>query len=98
MHVPIEYVIMHLVAIGIFTFHMAVCEIRSHEGKKEELSMNRAYLKFKYAFGFLLALIGVIALSPLMAAVAIAIKAEDGGTVIFKQRRTGAGGKKIQLL
>lgn len=95
LHVRNEYVIMHLVAKGIFTFHTAGCESLSHEGKKEELSMNKAYLKFKYAFGFLLALIGVIALSPLMAAVAIAIKAEDGGPVIFKQKRTGAGGKKF---
>ena len=57
--------------------------------------MNNAYIKFKYAADFLLALIGVVILSPVFIGVAIAIKAEDGGKIIFKQRRTGAGGKKF---
>ncbi len=57
--------------------------------------MNRTYIRIKYAIDFLIALISVIALSPLYAGVAIAIKIEDGGPVIFKQRRTGAGGKKF---
>ncbi len=57
--------------------------------------MNNAYIKFKYAADFFLALIGVVILSPVFIGVAIAIKAEDGGKIIFKQRRTGAGGKKF---
>ena len=57
--------------------------------------MNRTYIRIKYAADFLVALIAVIVFSPLMAGVAIAIKAEDGGSVIFSQRRTGAGGKKF---
>lgn len=57
--------------------------------------MNTAYIKFKYAADFVLALFGVVLLAPLFAAVAIAIKAEDGGKVILTQRRTGVGGKKF---
>lgn len=57
--------------------------------------MNRTYLRIKYAIDFVIALVGVIVLAPLFAGVAIAIKAEDGGPVIFRQRRTGAGGKKF---
>ena len=57
--------------------------------------MNRTYIRIKYAADFLVALIAVIVFSPLMAGVAIAIKAEDGGSVIFSQRRPGAGGKKF---
>lgn len=57
--------------------------------------MNRVYIRFKYAMDWLAALIAVIAASPLLLGVAIAIKAEDGGPVIFKQSRTGAGGRKF---
>ncbi len=57
--------------------------------------MNKFYIGVKYSADFLIALILVVALSPLMLGIAIAIKAEDGGVVIFKQRRTGAGGKKF---
>ena len=57
--------------------------------------MNRVYIKFKYALDFFLAAAGLILFSPLLLGVAIAIKAEDGGTVIFRQTRTGVGGKKF---
>lgn len=57
--------------------------------------MNRAYIKIKYVLDFLLAAAGIILFSPLMLGVAIAIKAEDGGSVIFRQTRTGVGGKKF---
>ena len=60
--------------------------------------MNRAYIRFKYAADFVVALIALVLCSPLFLAVSVAIKAEDGGKVIFAQRRTGIGGKKIQLL
>ena len=57
--------------------------------------MHRGYRIFKYSFDFCAALLGVIVLSPLLLLVAIAIKAEDGGEIIFRQKRTGAGGKKF---
>ena len=57
--------------------------------------MNRAYIRFKYACDFVIALVAVTVLSPLLRCVAIAIKTEDGGKIIFAQRRTGVGGKKF---
>lgn len=57
--------------------------------------MNKAYIRFKYACDFVIALIAVTVLSPLLLCVAIAIKTEDGGKIIFAQRRTGVGGKKF---
>ena len=57
--------------------------------------MNKAYIRFKYTVDFLIALIALVAVSPIMIAVAIAIKAEDGGKVMFKQLRTGKQGKKF---
>ena len=57
--------------------------------------MNRAYIRFKYACDFVIALVAVTVLSPLLLCVAIAIKTEDGGKIIFAQRRTGVGGKKF---
>ena len=58
-------------------------------------AMHRGYLFFKYSFDFCAALLAVILLSPLLLLVAIAIKAEDGGEIIFRQKRTGRGGKKF---
>ena len=57
--------------------------------------MNRAYIRFKKACDFVIALVAVTVLSPLLRCVAIAIKTEDGGKIIFAQRRTGVGGKKF---
>lgn len=57
--------------------------------------MIRFYLKVKYILDFILALIGIIVTSPVMAIVAIAIKAEDGGHVLLKQQRTGKFGRKF---
>lgn len=57
--------------------------------------MNRVYIKIKYVLGFFIALGALVALTPLFIGVAIAIKTEDGGKVIFRQSRTGAGGKKF---
>ena len=57
--------------------------------------MNRVYIRFKYAMVFVMALVALVAVSPLLLGVAIAIKAEDGGKVIFKQLRTGKQGKKF---
>ena len=57
--------------------------------------MNRTYIRLKYTVDFFIALVALIAASPILIAVAIAIKAEDGGQVIFKQLRTGKQGKKF---
>ena len=57
--------------------------------------MVKIYLKTKYAFDFVIALLGIVIVSPLLAVVAIAIKAEDGGNVLIRQSRTGLHGRKF---
>lgn len=51
------------------------------------------YKYFKRFCDFTVSLLALIILSPLFAIVAIAIKAESKGPVIFKQERLGMGGK-----
>lgn len=46
---------------------------------------------------FLIALFGIIVFSPIMIVVAIAIKLDSEGPVIFKQERTGKYGKNFQV-
>ncbi len=57
--------------------------------------MTKVYLQFKYIADFIFALLGLIVVSPLMAGIAIAIKAEDGGKVLLRQLRTGRYGNKF---
>ncbi|MEE0265490.1 MAG: sugar transferase [Acutalibacteraceae bacterium] len=52
---------------------------------------------FKRAFGILFALLGLIVTSPVMAIVAILIKIESPGPVIFKQQRIGKDGKVFEI-
>jgi lipopolysaccharide/colanic/teichoic acid biosynthesis glycosyltransferase len=40
---------------------------------------------------------GVLGLSPLMALIAILVKAEDGGSVFFRQERIGRGGRPFRM-
>lgn len=51
------------------------------------------YAVIKRILGFLLALFGIIVLFPIMLIIAIAIKIDSKGEIIFKQPRTGKGGK-----
>jgi len=44
------------------------------------------------------ALIGLVVLSPVLAAIAIAIKAGDGGPVLFRQERVGLHGRPFSLV
>jgi lipopolysaccharide/colanic/teichoic acid biosynthesis glycosyltransferase len=53
--------------------------------------VNRAADVAGAAFGLALA-------SPLLAAAALAIKLEDGGPVLYRQRRVGLGGREFELL
>ena len=46
--------------------------------------MTKFYLHIKYITDFIIALVGIILASPLMAAVAVAIKIEDGGNVLLR--------------
>jgi exopolysaccharide biosynthesis polyprenyl glycosylphosphotransferase len=45
-----------------------------------------------------LASIGLLIISPLMLGIAMAIKLQDGGPVIFRQARVGRGGKSFTML
>ncbi|MBQ7160765.1 MAG: sugar transferase [Clostridia bacterium] len=53
------------------------------------------YLFFKRVFDIFASVIGTVLLSPLFLAIAIAIKADDGGRVFYKHERVGYKGKKI---
>lgn len=55
------------------------------------------YKYFKRFCDFTVSLLALIILSPLFAIVAIAIKAESKGPVIFKQERLGLGGKVFMI-
>ena len=51
----------------------------------------------KFMFDRLLAIFGLIVSSPLMLLIAIAIKLDSKGHVLFKQERTGKGGKNFYI-
>ena len=51
----------------------------------------------KFTLDRVLALLGLIILSPLMLILSIIIKLESKGPVFFKQTRTGKGGKNITI-
>jgi O-antigen biosynthesis protein WbqP len=58
--------------------------------------MYRNFLK--RTLDILLSASSLLALSPLMAAVAILIKLEDGGSVLFRQERVGKNGGRFEFL
>ena len=55
------------------------------------------YKYVKMLFDFLFALLGIIITSPIMLIVAIAIKLDSKGPVLFKQKRTGKNGKDFYM-
>ncbi len=55
------------------------------------------YLKFKRFFEIILSFIALVVLSPLMLVVAILIKCESKGPVIFKQERLGLNGEVFKI-
>ena len=52
---------------------------------------------FKFAFDRIIALIGLIIALPFMLIISIAIKLDSKGPVLFKQVRTGKGGKNFNV-
>lgn len=52
----------------------------------------------KRAFDFSASLAGLVALAPLFALIALAIKLEDRGPVLFRQRRVGRFGRTFGML
>ncbi len=55
------------------------------------------YLKIKRLLDFILALVLLVVFSPLMILIAIAIKLDDGGKVLYKQSRMGKGLKPFYM-
>jgi O-antigen biosynthesis protein WbqP len=56
------------------------------------------YLKFKRFYDFILALIGLIVLSPLFILLMILIKIDSKGPILFKQKRIGRNKKHFYIL
>ncbi|WP_305299604.1 sugar transferase [Parvibacter caecicola] len=59
--------------------------------------MPKADLVIKRTADFLLSLIGVVLTSPLLAVIAIGVKASSKGPVIFKQKRLGLNGGTFEI-
>lgn len=55
------------------------------------------FAAFKFICDRLFALIGLILFSPIMLVIAIIIKLDSKGPIIFKQNRTGKGGRNINI-
>ena len=60
--------------------------------------LTRSSAAFKRAFDLLGALAGLLAVSPLLAVIALAVKLEDGGPVFFRQQRVGRHGKRFRMV
>ena len=79
-----------------------IIQYKHHDGilvKKDMLSrlLVVTYAGFKFIFDRLLAIIGLIIALPIMLVIAIAIKLDSEGPVLFKQERTGKGGKNFYI-
>ncbi len=70
---------------------------REYEGDRVEdaAAPKWAYVFIKRLLDILLSLVGLLILSPLFLVVAILIKREDGGPVIYRSYRVGRKGKSI---
>jgi len=56
------------------------------------------YLNFKRFYDFILALLGLIILSPLFLVLMVAIKLDSKGPILFKQKRIGRNKKHFMIL
>ena len=61
------------------------------------LAPARAYMAVKHLADFLLAAVLLPVALPVMAVCALAIKLNDGGPVLFKQKRVGRGGRQFTV-
>lgn len=58
---------------------------------------QRLYIPVKRLFDIILSVLGLILVSPILAIAAIAIKAEDGGPIVYRQLRMGKGGRLFRM-
>ncbi len=63
-----------------------------------QFGLARSSRLLKRAFDFCLAALGVALLSPLLAAIALAIRVESSGAVFFRQTRVGRDGRHFGIL
>jgi len=66
--------------------------------EEPELEDRRVYDAAKRALDFTLALVSIILLSPVLLAIAIAIKLDSNGSVFFKQERLGKGTRRFTMI
>ena len=59
--------------------------------------LSRSSLILKRAFDLVLAAVGFVAIAPLFALIAIAIRLDSGGPVLFRQTRIGRGGRSFGI-
>ena len=71
-------------------------EVETREPKERIITIFFAGIKF--FFDRIIALLGLILVSPIMLIIAIAIKLDSKGPVFFRQIRTGKGGKNFEML
>ena len=64
----------------------------------DRLSLRGSVTEMHRAFTVVCAAVGLVLLSPLFVAIAIAIKYDDGGPVFYSQRRVGQGFRVFLLL
>lgn len=65
--------------------------------KKIIVRKDKTYLFMKRMMDYIGSGIGIIVLSPVLLVIALIIKVEDGGPVIFKQERVGYNGKHFYI-
>ena len=63
----------------------------------KRFSLTRSSMFVKRGFDLLGATLGLIAMAPVMAAIAIAIKLDSRGPIFFKQRRVGRHGRHFEV-
>jgi exopolysaccharide biosynthesis polyprenyl glycosylphosphotransferase len=60
--------------------------------------LTRSSALFKRVFDLLGAALGLLAVAPLLAVIAVLVKLEDGGPVFFRQQRVGRYGHRFEML
>ncbi|HEY2056252.1 MAG TPA: sugar transferase [Solirubrobacterales bacterium] len=64
----------------------------------KRFALTRSSTRVKRAFDLGAATIGLVAVAPFMVAIAVAIKLDTRGPVLFRQRRVGLGGQYFEVL
>jgi lipopolysaccharide/colanic/teichoic acid biosynthesis glycosyltransferase len=63
-----------------------------------DLDLYRASMRVKRALDLVGAALGLLALAPVMLAIAVAVMLDGGGTVFYRQQRVGRGGRRFAML